>query len=72
MKGKEETFNLLKTSSQYTQWLFDQDTLDAKYNHRRLEVYHIHIRKFSENSNFLQVSFFLPLKNSSFILDRIK
>ena len=54
--GKEETITLLKTSSQSSQWLFDQDTLDAKYNLRRLEVYQRNIRKFCDNTTHYQVN----------------
>lgn len=58
MKSKEETINLLKSSSQYTQWLYEQDILEAKFNKRRLEVYHVNLRKFCDNSNFHHVPTF--------------
>lgn len=48
--------NILKTSTQYSEWLFSQDILDAKFHKRRLEVYNINLRKFFENnSNFHHV-----------------
>ena len=55
MKGKEEVLSLLKSSSQYTRWLYDQDTLNAKFHKRRLDVYQENLRKFSDPSNSLHV-----------------
>lgn len=47
---------ILKASTQYTEWLYSQDILDAKFNKRRLEAYNINIRKFYENTpNFHHV-----------------
>lgn len=60
MEEKQEDNNtdrILKASTQYTEWLFSQDILDAKFNKRRLEVYKINMRKFNENpSSFHHVS----------------
>jgi len=59
MKVKEDVVSFFRNSSQYSRWVYDQETLDTKFNKRRLEVYQVNFRKFYDNPNLHYVFFII-------------